>query len=159
MAGGSQSWPEPWVKTSLLSSQFFNQWDLLFHKGSSEILRAGCPGSPMSVLPMFNVWLPCMGIPWGLFLYVDFRSTSGCLVPSAVFRKIILSGGAIPEPGRPRPFHQAHSLKSSLEAWFKAPFLRTSVSSGKLFKPLNFSIFICKIGIIIVPSSLGYFKH
>lgn len=55
-----------------------------------------------------------------------------------------------PTPGSPRSYNQGHPLKSPLEARFKAPLLMASVSSCKLFSPLNPSTFICKVGIIIV---------
>lgn len=52
---------------------------------------AGCSGSPVSALPMFDGWLPCMGsgsgTPQDLFFSVGFRSASGCLIPSTVLRK------------------------------------------------------------------------
>lgn len=109
-----------------------------------------CPPQVEHLAPLRWLWLRH---PLGSFLYMDFRSTSDCLVPSAILRKIILSGGAIPLLGRSWAFCQAHSLKSPLEAWYKALLLRTSVSSAKVFNPLNVRIFICKTGIIIVPFS------
>ena len=166
----SQSWPEPWAKhlcspaISLISGISFST---RAHQKSSGVGALAPPCLPSPGSTFGSLVLALTQAPLGAFSLYGFQVHIR-LFSSQCYSQEDHSGGAIPLPGRSRAFCQAHSLKSPLEAWFKALLLRTSVSSGKVFNPLNFSIFICKTGIIIVPFSKkkkkivpfsqGYFK-